>query len=277
MEISSRSLPTSAVTAIAMRAGGNGHRATMMAARMFSARSSAHRMSTFAAMIALYCVQLVALSVGPAYADGYLSMLSVLTGREIGRAYRTDGKIPKQADNTNDQNACANDPREVSRADADRIGELARTDREAASIELARVTGPCMARKGWRIVIADADIPGIGRPAIAALDAVLDKLSASLPRQVDRHSDLVQVKRHKADVVYTMKVRPESQGTADELRKFYSTDPRAAETMNGNLMKKTYCTTPPNIFLEAGVAITWEVFDQKGLVWRIRLTSSDCS
>lgn len=248
----------------------------MMAARMFSARSSAHRISTFAAMIALYCMQLLAFSVGPARADGYLSMLSVLTGREIGRAYRADGTIPKQADNTNDQNACANDPHEVSRADADRIGELARTDREAASIELARVTAPCMARKGWRIVIADADISGIGRPAIEALDAVLDKLSASLPRQVDQHSDLVGVKRHKADVVYTMKVSPESQGTADELRKFYAADPRAAEAMNGNLMKKTYCTTPPNIFLKAGVAIVWEVFDEKGLVWRIRLASNEC-
>ena len=166
-------------------------------------------------------------------------MLFVVTGQEIGRAYRTAGAIPMQADNTNDQNACANDPREVSKADADQIGELARTDRETASIELARVIGPCMARKGWRIVIAGADIPGIERPVIAALDAVLDKLSSSLPRKVDQHSDLVQVKRYKADVVYTMKVRPESQGTADELRKFYAADPRAAEAMNKNLMKKT--------------------------------------
>lgn len=238
--------------------------------------SQVRHISIFVALNAIHCALVVAFSVGPARADGYLSMLSVRTGREIGRAYRTDGTIPKQADNTNDQNACANDPREVSRTDADRISELARTDREVASIELARVTGPCMARKGWRIVIADADIHGIEHPAIAALDAVLDKLSASLPRQVDQHSDLVRVKRHKADVIYTMQVRLESQGTADEVRNFYATDPRAAEAKNRDLMKKTYCTTPPNIFLKAGVAIIWEVFDEKGLVWRIRLTSDDC-
>lgn len=240
------------------------------------ARSLLHRISTFVALSATHCALLAAFAIGPARADGYLSMLSVVTGQEIGRAYRTDGSIPNQTDNTNDQNACANDPREVPKTDADRIGELARTDREAASIELAWVIGPCMARKGWRIVIAAGDIPGIERPAIAALDAVLDRLSSSLPVKVDQHSDLVQVKRHKADVVYTMKVRPESQGTADELRKFYAADPRAAESMNKNLMKKTYCTAPPNVFLKADVAIIWEVFDGKGLVWRIRLASDDC-
>jgi len=213
-------------------------------------------------------------AIGPAHAEGYLSMLSVVTGQEIGRAYRTDGTTPKQADNTNDQNACANDPREVSKATADRIGELARTDREVASIELARAIGSCMVRKGWRIVIAAGDIPGIERPAVAALDAVLDKLSSSLPLEVDQNSDLVQVTRYKADVIYTMKVKPKSQGTAAELRKFYATDP--AEAMNKNLMQKTYCTMPPNIFLKAGVAISWEVFDRKGLVWRIRLASDDC-
>ncbi len=184
--------------------------------------------------------------------------------------------MPKPVDNADDQNTCASDPREVSKADADRIGELARTDREAASIELARTIGPCMARKGWRIVIAAGDNPGIERLAIAALDAVLDKLSSSLPLEVDQNSDLVQVKRYKADVIYTMKVKPESQSAADELRTFYLADPRAAEAMNKNLMQKTYCTTPPNIFLKAGVTISWEVFDGKGLVWRIRLASDDC-
>lgn len=126
------------------------------------------------------------------------------------------------------------------------------------------------------IVIADGDIPGIERPAIAALDAVLDKLSSSLPLEVDQNSDLVQVTRYKADVIYTMKVRAESQSTADELRTFYLADPRAAEAMNKNLMRKTFCTTPPNIFLKAGGTISWEVFDGKGLVWRIRLASDDC-
>lgn len=231
---------------------------------------------TFVALSAIHCALFSAIAVSPARADDYLSMLSVLTGQEIGRAYRTDGTIPNQADNTNDQNACANDSHEVSKSDADRIGEVARTDREAASIELARVIGPCMARKGWRIVITGADIPGIERSAIAALDAVLDKLSSSLPSKVDQHSDLVQVRRYKADVIYTMKVKSESQGTADKLRKFYAVDALAAEAMNKTLMRQTYCMTPSNIFLKAGLAISWEVFDAKGLVWRIRLTSEDC-
>lgn len=239
-------------------------------------RSQSSRISAVVAGRAVLCALFGVFAIGPARANGYLSMLSVATGQEIGRAYRTDGTSPKQADNTNDQNACANDPHEVSKADADRIGELARTDREAASIELARVIGLCMARKGWRIVIAAGNIPGIERPAIAALDDVLDKLSSSLPLKVDQHSDLVQVTRYKANVIYTMKVRPESQGTADELRDLYAVDSRAAEAMNKNLMKKTYCNTPPNIFLKAGVAISWEVFDEKGLVWRIRLASNDC-
>jgi hypothetical protein len=240
------------------------------------ARSQSRRIPTFVSGGAVHCALFAAFAISPALADVYLPMLSVLNGQEIGRAYRTDGMIPMQVDNTDDQNACANDSREVSKIDADRIGDLARTDREAASIELARVIGPCMARKGWRIAIAAGAIPGIERPAIAALDAVLDKLSSSLPLEVDQNSDLVQVTRYKADVIYTMKVKPEAQGTAAELRKFYATDPRAAEAMNKNLMQKTYCTTPPNIFLKAGVAISWEVFDRKGLVWRIRLASDDC-
>lgn len=240
------------------------------------ARSQSRRIPTFVSGGAVHCALFAAFAISPALADVYLPMLSVLTGQEIGRAYRIDGAIPKPVDNADDQNACANDSREVSKIDADRIGDLARTDREAASIELARTISPCMVRKGWRIIIAAGDIPGIERPAVAALDAVLDKLSSSLPLKVDQHSDLVQVNRYKADVIYTMKVKSESQTTADELRKFYMTDPRAAEAMNKNLMQKTFCTTPPNIFLKAGVAISWEVFDQKGLVWRIRLASDDC-
>lgn len=243
---------------------------------MWVARSQMRRISTSVGLTAIHCALFSASAFSPARAEDYLSMLSVFTGREIGRAYRTDGTIPKQADNSKDQNACANDPREIPKADADRIGELARTDREAASIELARAIGPCMARKGWRIAIPGADIPGIERPAIAALDTFLDELSSSLPLKVDQHSDLVQVKRYKAEVVYTMKVRRESQGTAGELRKFHAVDPRAAGAMNKKLMKQTYCTTSSNIFLKAGVAISWEVFDEEGLVWRIRLTSEDC-
>lgn len=212
----------------------------------------------------------------PAHADYYLSMLSILTGREIGRAYRIDGAMPSHVDNTNDQKACLSELREVSKTDADRIAELVRTDREAASIEFAKAIRPCMTGKGWRIVIAAKDNPDIGRSAIAALDAVLDKLASSLPQGVDQHSDLVRVRRDHAEVTYTMRVRPQSQDIADELRKVLAVKPHAAEAMNMDLMKKTYCAPLSDVFLGAGVAVRWEMFDDKGLLWRIRLASVDC-
>lgn len=206
-----------------------------------------------------------AFALGPARADGYLSMLSVLTGQEIGRAYRTDGKYPTRAHNIIDQKACIDDPREVSKTDVDRINELMETNKEAVSIELAKVIGWCMTKKGWRIVITGADVPGIEPSVLAALDAVLERLSSSLPNQVDQHTDLVQARRYGTDVIYTMKVRAQSQGVVDKLRRFIATDPHAVEAMNKNLMKKEYCTTPSNIFLTAGVVIIWEVFDERGL------------
>lgn len=143
------------------------------------ARSQLPRISTFVAWKVIYCALFAAFSFSPARADGYLVMQSPLTGQEIGRAYRTDGMNRTEADISNDQNACIKDLRELSKADAGRIAELSRTDREAAWMELMIVVSPCMAKKGWRIVILGGDIPGIKRSEIAALDAVLDKLSSS--------------------------------------------------------------------------------------------------
>lgn len=52
-------------------------------------------------------------------------------------------------------NACANDPREVSRTDADRIGELTRTDRKAVSRR------DWFGVSGWLRVIARERLPGL--------------------------------------------------------------------------------------------------------------------
>ena len=240
------------------------------------ARSQSCRISTFASLSAMHCALFVAFAIGPVRADDYLVMQSPLTGQEIGRAYRTDGLKPMEADGANDQNACIKDPRELSKADAGRIADLARTDREAAWIELTTVVSPCMAKKGWRIVILGGDIPGIKRSDIAALDAVLDKLSSSLPHQIDQRSDLVGVRRYKADVTYTLRVRVQSQGAADELRTFMKVNPHTTEAGVKNLMKQTYCMPPYDKFLKEGFAFNWENFDEKGLLWRVRLTSDDC-
>jgi len=240
------------------------------------ARSLSHRISTFAALSAMHCALFVAFAIGPVRADDYLVMQSPLSGQEIGRAYRTDGVKPKEADSANDQNACIKDPRELSKADAGRIAELARTDREAAWIELTTVVSPCMAKKGWRIVILGGDIPGIKRSDIAALDAVLDKLSSSLPHQIDQHTDLVGVRRYKADVIYTLRIRPQSQGMADDIRRFMIVNPHTTEAGIKELMKRSYCVPPFDVYLKEGFSFSWENFDAKGLLWRVRLTSDNC-
>jgi len=240
------------------------------------ARSQLPRISTFVALKVIYCALFAAFSLSPARADGYLVMQSPLTGQEIGRAYRTDGMNRTEADISNDQNACIKDLREHSKADAGRIAELSRTDREAAWIELAIAVGPCMAKKGWRIVILGGDIPGIKRSEIAALDAVLDKLSSSLPHRIDQHTDLVSVRRYKADVIYTLRVRPQSQGMADDIRSFMIVNPHTTEAGIKDLMKRSYCVPPFDVYLKDGFAFSWENFDEKGLLWRVRLASNDC-
>lgn len=211
-----------------------------------------------------------------AFADDYLPLTSNVTGREIGMAYRTDGMPPTKARAESDTKACMHDPREVPNPVADRISALARTDREAAEIELAKAVTPCMAKKGWRTVINSSAAPSIERSTIATVDVALNKISSSLPREMDEHSDLVGVKRDKTDVIYTIKIRPKSQSSADKLRKLFTTDPRAAEVINKSLMKQSLCEPQPNMYLKEGFAVIWETFDGRGLLWRSRLTANDC-
>jgi hypothetical protein len=206
-------------------------------------------------------------------AADYLPVTSTLTGQEIARAYRTDGSFPNKALAADDKRSCLE--REVPKALVDRLSTL---DRQTAEIEITKAVIPCMAKKGWRIEISSAGAPSIvERSTIAVVDAALDKVSSSLPRQMDEHSDLVGVKRDKTDIVYTIKFRAKSQGAANELRRFASKDPRAAEVMNKSLMKQSLCEPQPNMYLKAGFTVVWEAYDERGLVWRTRLIANDCS
>jgi hypothetical protein len=219
---------------------------------------------------------LTILVIGVALADDYVPLTSNVSGREFGRAYRTDGMPPTKARAESDTKACLHDPREVPDPVADRISALGRTDREAAEIEIAKAVTPCMAKKGWRTLINDLAAPSIERSTIAVVDVALDKISSSLPREMDEYSDLVGVKREKTDIIYTIKVRPKSQSSADKLRGLAAADPRAAEVMNKSLMKQSLCEPQPNMYLKECFAVVWETFDGRGLLWRSRLTAADC-
>ena len=211
-----------------------------------------------------------------AIADDYLPLISTVTGREIGRVYRTDGAPPTKTRAETDKRACLLDPQEVPNTVSDRLSALARNNREAAEIEIAKAVIPCMAKKGWRTVLIDAAAQGIERSTIATVDIALDKISSSLPRQMDEYSDLVGVKRNKTNIIHTIRFRPQAQATADELRRFATTDPHAAEVMNKSLMKQSLCEPQPNLYLKSGFAVVWETFDGRGLLWRSRLTAADC-
>lgn len=223
---------------------------------------------------ATVCACLFALSLGSALADEYLPMTTP-TGKEFGRYYRADGSAPTQARGEADKRSCLGDASEISNPIADRISEIAKTNREVAAIELAKALRPCMGRKGWRIVMeGDLIIPE--RSTIAVVDVALDQMSSTLPRPMDEHSDLVLVKRDRTDVIYTIRIRATSQSMANEMRKFAITDPRAAEILNKSLMKQTGCEPEPNKYLREGFAIVWEMHDTQGIVSRTRLTILDC-
>ena len=93
------------------------------------------------------------LSIGVATGADYLPLMSTLTGREIARAFRTDETPPTKARADADKRACLLDRVEVPNATASRLSALAKTDREAAEIEITRAIVQCMAKKGWRIVM----------------------------------------------------------------------------------------------------------------------------
>lgn len=87
----------------------------------------------------------------PASAQDYIPQLSTTTGGEIGRAFRTDGKVPTKEGAKNDRHDCVLN--QMSGQQAKRLALLARKDKAAGETALLRAVTPCMAKKGWRIEV----------------------------------------------------------------------------------------------------------------------------
>ena len=213
--------------------------------------------------------------VGSAQSKEYLPLISNVSGHEIGRMYRTDGASPSKTQADIDKKSCLLDPNEISDAVANRINALLRTDRGAAARELARAVTPCMANKGWRLVIGPRDAPKSGNTK-ATIDAALRKINSLLPRRLDDDSNFVSVRRNGVNIVYTIKVRNGSQAKADELRRLNAVHPLGLEKIRKQLMERRLCEPEPNKFLRNGFAIVWNTFDDEGRLSRTRITAADC-
>jgi thymidylate synthase len=101
-------------------------------------------------------VPVLAILSTPASAQDYIPQLSTTTGQEIGRAFRTDGKVPTKDGAKNDRLDCVLN--QISEQQAKRLALLARKDKAAGETALLRAVTPCMAKKGWRIeVLTRAD------------------------------------------------------------------------------------------------------------------------
>jgi hypothetical protein len=211
-----------------------------------------------------------------AVAQEYVPLMSAATGREIARAYRTDGTAPTEARAAGDKKACLLDPKEISNAVADRLSALVRTDREAAEVEVAKAVIPCMARKGWRTVIIGAAAPGIDDSTTAMIDDVLDRFSSSLPQKMDEISDLVKVRREKSDIIYTIRIKPSSQESANLIRDMQKRNPRAADNIRVKLAKRQLCEPVPNRYLTEGFTVVHEFYDNQGLLQKSRIVLADC-
>lgn len=228
-------------------------------------------------LICFVAAMAVILSSNHVQADNYVPMISSATGKEIARMFRTNGGPVSKEQAAKDKRDCLLDPREISDSEAKRLSALGRTNREAAEIESAKVVAPCVAKKGWRTEVANAgERSAIERSTIAAMDVELDRIASTLPRPMDEFSDLVRVKRDKTTAIFTVRVRSAEQVAADEMRRFASNDQRAAEVMQKSLMKQSLCKPDRSAFLKDGFSVVWEVFDNRGLVWRTSIKADDC-
>jgi len=223
---------------------------------------------------AVACSVLISLC-GLAYAEDYLPLLSSGTGREIARSYRSDGKQPARELGDADKRACLLDPNEVPNSVGDRISALMKTDREAAEIEAIKAIVPCMKKKGWRTELASV-AKRIDPSLFPTIDAALASATASLPRELDRTSDLTAIKRVNEEIIYTIKTRSDFQSDADTLRRLYDSNPVAARASALNAMKKTLCLPQPNRFLTTGFTMVYETFDARGLLSTQKLVAADC-
>ena len=96
-------------------------------------------------------VPVLAILSTPAIAQDYIPQLSTATGQEIGRAFRTDGKVPTKDGARNDRYDCVLN--QLSEQEAKRLALLARKDKAAGEAAMIRAVTPCMAKKGWRIKV----------------------------------------------------------------------------------------------------------------------------
>jgi hypothetical protein len=80
-----------------------------------------------------------------AYAQDYIPMLSTATGQEIGRAFRTDGRVPTKDGARNDRHDCVLN--QLPDREAKRLALLARKDKAAGEVTLLRALTPCMAKR----------------------------------------------------------------------------------------------------------------------------------
>ena len=94
---------------------------------------------------------------GQAIAEDYLPLLSNATGKQIGKAFRTDGQRPTKDTAASDKRACLLDSREIPTSVVDKITALSKANREAAEIEATKAVIPCMRKRGWRIELT----PGV--------------------------------------------------------------------------------------------------------------------
>jgi hypothetical protein len=150
-----------------------------------------------------------------------------------------------------------------------------KTDREAAEIEAIKAIIPCMKKKGWRTELASV-AKRIDPSLFPTIDAALASATASLPRELDRTSDLTVIKRVNEEIIYTIKTRADFQSGADVLRRLYDSNPVAARASALNAMKKIFCLPQPSRFLTTGFTMVYETFDTRGLLSTQKLVASDC-
>jgi hypothetical protein len=114
---------------------------------------------------------------------------------------------------------------------------------------------------------------------IAAIDVMIDKISSSLPRKIDDTSDFIKLRREHTNIIYTTKIRHEAQAEANELRAGIRDDPHKMEIINLSLsrVRQRLCEPTPSRFLLSGFSVTYEMYDDSGLITSSTTVLADCN
>jgi hypothetical protein len=229
----------------------------------------------------------------PAFAEKFLRLPSLATGKELARLYRTDGSAPSSAQYEADQQACAKSELYNDEPLMRKIVAIHKRDADAGQMAALGAIVICLGQKGWRVVGSAAPSSEVDRttknaadPATgptgdrrkfrAAADIALDQLSATLPQKMDEVSDLIAVKRVGDDLIYTVRARPSPDGKDNAMRRYLAEDERALVVGLRSVSKQLVCEPKPAEFLVWGFAVVYEFVDSKGLITKVRLTLSDC-